>query len=271
MNYYEEKLEARRERYQARAEAAQVEAGRRFKAGDLREEVSGIPMGQPVLIGHHSEKRHRAALKRADNSIRKGIEARKKADYYASKASSVGKGGISSDDPEAVTKLKAKIAKADGTRAQYKKLNAMWKRHKGDPAKVAVAMEMSLASMEKVKETLDADPYLSRTGKPIESFQITSLSANIRRMKKRLEVLDAAADEPEREDIYGPGFRIEEDKDENRIRFHFDARPDKETCRKMKSAGFRFSRANTAWQRHLNNSGRHAAYRMAKELFSYDV
>ena len=110
MNEYERKQQARRERYEARAEKATSEAGNRFDTA--RRNVEHIPFGQPILVGHHSERRHRADLARHDRNMRAGIDAEAKAKHYAGKASSVGKGGISSDDPDAITKLKRKIETA---------------------------------------------------------------------------------------------------------------------------------------------------------------
>lgn len=47
---------------------------------------SMIPMGQPILCGHHSEKRHRKDLERIDNNMRKSVEESKKAEYFSDKA-----------------------------------------------------------------------------------------------------------------------------------------------------------------------------------------
>jgi len=66
-------------------EAASTAAGRR---ADLREEVSGIPLGQPILVGHHSERRHRAALERADRAMRKSVEESKYAARLEARAES---------------------------------------------------------------------------------------------------------------------------------------------------------------------------------------
>ena len=67
-------------------------------------------MGQPILVGHHSEGRHRAALARSDSAMRKSIEGQQdSAEYYERKAQGVGQGGISSDDPEAVAKLRTEL------------------------------------------------------------------------------------------------------------------------------------------------------------------
>jgi len=48
-----------------------------------------IPMGQPILVGHHSEGRHRRDLKRIDSGMRKAIEESEKADYFSHKVSSL--------------------------------------------------------------------------------------------------------------------------------------------------------------------------------------
>jgi len=79
MNHYERKQEAKRERLLAAAERAEAQSEAAYKRADMREEVSGIPFGQPILVGHHSEGRHRAAIRRADNAMRASIEADKRA------------------------------------------------------------------------------------------------------------------------------------------------------------------------------------------------
>lgn len=38
-----------------------------------RAQIAMIPLGQPILVGHHSEKRHRAALAKHDRKMRKAI------------------------------------------------------------------------------------------------------------------------------------------------------------------------------------------------------
>ncbi len=45
-----------------------------------------IPMGQPILVGHHSEKRARADQARIDSNMRKAIDAGKRAKYWQSRA-----------------------------------------------------------------------------------------------------------------------------------------------------------------------------------------
>jgi len=83
-----EQAKERAERMEAHAENAEKRAAQAFDRADLREEKSGIPLGQPILVGHHSEGRHRRAIERADNAMRKGIEESDKAKYFAGRAAS---------------------------------------------------------------------------------------------------------------------------------------------------------------------------------------
>lgn len=48
--------------------------------------VSHIPMGQPILVGHHSEKRHRRDLERADNAMRRAVCEMRKSNYWEDRA-----------------------------------------------------------------------------------------------------------------------------------------------------------------------------------------
>jgi len=72
------------ERFTSRAAAAEHRAdGRRKTATSI---VGQIPLGQPVLVGHHSEGRHRRALERSDQHMRKALEESRKAEYWQNRA-----------------------------------------------------------------------------------------------------------------------------------------------------------------------------------------
>lgn len=45
-----------------------------------------LSLGEPIKIGHHSEKRHRAAIEQANNNMRKCVELSEKAEKHESKA-----------------------------------------------------------------------------------------------------------------------------------------------------------------------------------------
>jgi hypothetical protein len=48
--------------------------------------IDGYPMGQPILVGHHSECRHRRDLERADSYRRRARDEQDKAGYHAGRA-----------------------------------------------------------------------------------------------------------------------------------------------------------------------------------------
>jgi hypothetical protein len=71
MNSYEQRQVDRRQRLEDAARKANAEAARRL---DTAHEIgSHIPFGQPIMVGHHSEKRHRGDIERIDNNMRKGV------------------------------------------------------------------------------------------------------------------------------------------------------------------------------------------------------
>jgi len=48
--------------------------------------VKDIPLGQPILVGHHSEKAHRNILEKSWNAMSKCVEESKKAERYNERA-----------------------------------------------------------------------------------------------------------------------------------------------------------------------------------------
>lgn len=94
---YQERIESKKYRLEARAEKAQSNA--RFENAHQLGHV--LPFGQPILVGHHSERKHRRLIENIYNNMRKSIEAQDKANYLEAKAASV---VIALDDPEAKVK-----------------------------------------------------------------------------------------------------------------------------------------------------------------------
>ena len=82
----ERKLD-RTERYSGYADNAQTRAETRSLSA--HEIGRHIPMGQPILVGHHSERRHRRDIDRIDSHMRKSIEESKKANYFSYRASNL--------------------------------------------------------------------------------------------------------------------------------------------------------------------------------------
>lgn len=80
--------EFRTDRYAAYAANAAARAEAKQSWADERR--SHIPLGQPILIGHHSEGRDRRFRARLDNADRKAAEERRKAGYWDGRALAAG-------------------------------------------------------------------------------------------------------------------------------------------------------------------------------------
>jgi uncharacterized protein DUF3560 len=274
MNAYEAKQEARRERLDRAADRAEIRSNADFKRADLREEVSGIPLGQPILVGHHSEGRHRAAIKRADNAMRKSVEESKKAGQLRARAASVGTGGISSDDPEAVAKLKAKVAAAEQNQTFMKAANKVIRAaHKaGVNSEDHAGLPDYLTKLHSIPGGESCTPtaaiqlatlYLGSIGFP--GYRLTNNNANIRRMKQRLAQLDANSVAVDKSTDYGI-ITVKENPEENRVQLFFDGKPSAEIRQLVKQHGFRWAPSQDAWQRQLNNASRYKAGEVVRIL-----
>ncbi len=278
MNAFEAKQEARRERLEAAAERARAEANRHYKRADLREEVSGIPMGQPILVGHHSEGRHRAAIKRADNAMQASIEAGKRAGELAARAAAVGTGGISSDDPEAIQKLQGEIDAAQAQQDMMKAANVLIRKaHKNgidapdSDAFFAYRAEMAAIGGDRLANAawkLLQPDFAGRIG--FAAYQLQNNGANIKRMEKRISELRAAhaaaeaAGGEEKRTAYQGLCEVVENFEENRLQIIFEGKPDAAIRSELKGNGFRWAPSQGAWQRQLNNGARYAATRFLR-------
>jgi len=261
MNDYEAKQEARRKRYLAHADRAKHQSKIFHNKASAISNM--IPLGQPVLIGHHSEARHRRDIKKLDNAIRNGIIEDDKAAYYQQKAASVGTGGISSDDPEAVVKLKKKITGAEHCQEMMKSANKIIRQKPKN-----FLTDEKMAELEKLGYTpkqsakLFEPDFLGRFG--FANYSLTNNNANIRRMKKRVQQLASAPKETTKK-TYGD-ITIVENVEENRIQLIFLGKPENNVRQLLKHNGFRWSHYNSAWQRHLNNAGRYAVKQVLEAI-----
>ena len=79
-----ERAEERSERFESYSEHRSEDAERAHKTVDAI--LESIPPGQPILVGHHSERRHRRDIERMDNGMRKAVSAFKTAEYWQRRA-----------------------------------------------------------------------------------------------------------------------------------------------------------------------------------------
>lgn len=260
---YEERQEARKQRLLDRAAKARAEAARAEEAANRV--ASFIPLGQPILVGHHSEKRHRRDLDRIDRGLRRSREERAHAQELERRADAVGTAGVSSDDPEAVPKLRVKLDELERAQERRKAVNAAWRTAgKPDPAaaeawcKVAEVSGLSADDVGKIRLEMARVRGWQPNTPPFPTYAVSNAAAEIRRVKTRIAELQQAAGAVRVDEDHAV-CRLIEDPADNRVRLVFPGKPADSVRALLKRFGFRWSPQAGAWQRHLNGAGRAAA------------
>ena len=101
---------------------------------------------------------------------------------------------------------------------------------------------------EHVKDLFEPD-FCGRLGFP--DYAIKNNGANIRRLKKRLEDIEAHADDETSTQTIGD-IEIIDNVEDNRVQIMFPGKPSAETRKQLKARGFRWAPSVGAWQRHRN-------------------
>lgn len=247
---YATRQETRRDRLESAADRSAREASARFT--NARRQVAGIPPGQPILVGHHSERHHRRALEKHDTNMRAGIDAQERAADLASRASSVGTGGVSSDDPEALIKLRAELAQLEKLQDTMKNTNAIVRKYGSKAPEKCIELLMVAGLSERMARSMLTPDAGGRLGVP--AYSLTNNNASIRRVRQRIEDLQKVAtiEEGERaRSKSGVVFQI----GDNRVQLLFPSKPAEAIRTKLKREGFRWAPSAGAWQRNLNNAG----------------
>jgi hypothetical protein len=228
--------------------------------------AGAIPFGQPILVGHHSEKRDRNYRERIHNKFGKAFELNDKAKYWENRAGAAESGNaISSDDPKALEKLKAKLEDIEQSQAAMKAINKAW-RATGKPGpedasgwgKIAEHPEVHTEPEQVEKLRIAYAQLLQWQGNsaPFPSYSLSNNNAEMRRIRERIKVLEASAKAEHIETNCGV-CRYVENPELNRVQLFFDGKPSAEIRAILKKNGFRFSRRDgNAWQRHLNSQGK---------------
>jgi phospholipid N-methyltransferase len=79
-----ERAEQRAERFEEYGENREADAHRAHEA--VARIADGIPLGQPILVGHHSERHARRDAEKIENGMRKAVKAWETAKYWESRA-----------------------------------------------------------------------------------------------------------------------------------------------------------------------------------------
>lgn len=157
MNSYEEKKQRRIEYYNEKAEKFEQQSSQ--LAHESSKMVEAIPMGQPLLVDHYSYKSDKNYRDRAWGKMEKSVEAGQKADYYRGKAEAAeNNSAISSDDPEAVAKLKEKLQQRQDLQSYMKKVNAYYRKNGTMKGFEGISDEKAAEINEAVKTAIRGSP-----------------------------------------------------------------------------------------------------------------
>lgn len=168
---YRERREAKAERLREWAEKRDAKADAAYEG--VQRITERIPFGQPILVGHHSERGARADQRRIERGMNSFCENAAKADEMRSRADNIerqARQAIYSDDVDAVERLEAKIATLERQREAMKARNAEYVKANKASLKTMTAYERDRA-------------------KPHQGYELTNLGATIRNAQKRLEAI----------------------------------------------------------------------------------
>lgn len=242
----------RRERLGARAELRREWAEKRAAAHDAehrkaRAAVEGIPFGQPVLVGHHSEARHRRALERCDNAIGRAVAHADMQHKHESAARGIEQQlsrSIFSDDENAADECERKAAEIDAGAAVSVKVNAAWRKH-GPRGKSpdAEALRAALVALGLTEAQIAADVRTMGLCPWLKAPHFSgNARANARRYRERAKAIRAQAAKIAEAEAAPGGVLVTFSPDGEQARVTFPDYPGRETVRALKAAGFWWSR-----------------------------
>ena len=171
------------------------------------------------------------------------------------KIRSTGMGGISADDPAAVSKLESKLAKLEKAQETMKAVNAYYRKHKTLDGCPAISPEQA----EKLKSEMASQWHIE--DKPYPTWALSNNNAEIRRVKERI----ASLTKQKEMGYVGwefDGGKVEANTADNRLQIFFDGKPDPDTRAELKGNGFKWAPSAGAWQRQLNDNAIYAADRI---------
>lgn len=191
---YRERRRARVERLRGWAGKREEKSAAAFEAvEDLTEQ---IPLGQPILVGHHSESHARRDQDRIHAGMRAGIDHAAKAESMRERANrieSAAQQAIYSDDPDALERLAAKIADLEAERARIKAFNAAV-RKAGAVTSDALAL-LDARQRDDLVSLARHAPWQMGTCGQFPAYATSNLSSSISRERKRLAELSTTVAE----------------------------------------------------------------------------
>lgn len=214
--------------------------------------ADAIPLGQPILVGHHSERRARRDQERIVRGMHRGVEEQRLAQHHASTAAGLADAlerSIYSDDSDALEQLRARIAEREAERDRIKAYNATCRAaHKaGQPFG-----DVSLLSDEQRRDlhtTARVAAYQLRPGGAFPAYVLSNLAGRIKADRDRLAEVETRQQRQADAEASG-GVVVARHADANWCVVTFAERPDRSILDALRSAGYHFSRGS--WHGYLD-------------------
>lgn len=199
---YRERREARAEKRRAWAESRAAKAESAYQGAHTI--ADGIPLGQPILVGHHSERRARRDQDRIHSGFRRAAEHDAMASHHSAAADTIERqldASIYDDDPDAIDRLRAKLAGLEARRDRIKAYNAACRKAKrATPEALELLDEAQRRDLDTIARVA---AYQLRAYGQMPAYASSNLSGTIKTTRDRLERLEA--DQEERiEETFGP-------------------------------------------------------------------
>lgn len=178
-----------RERRAAKADRLRKWADKRDVKGDTARTAANrtadmIPFGQPILVGHHSERGDRNRRDRMRANYDKAYEHRSKAAEFRRRADGIeaaADNAIYSDDTDAADRLTERIAERETERDRIKAFNTGVR--KTGTHDLSLLDERQKASYLSI---VNHAPYQLGKDGTFPGYVLSNLGATIRKDKKRL-------------------------------------------------------------------------------------
>lgn len=166
---------------------------------------------------------------------------------------------INLTDSDALERLEEKLKKLTDYQETMKGINVVVRDKRiADAEKIKTICERFHVTPESAQEIVH--PKESWHSPGIQSWQLSNNSAEIRRIKQRIEEVVRYRNEIKKTEEAGglpefefDGGKIVDNIPENRLQIFFDDKPEAEVRTQLKRNGFRWAPSNGAWQSYRNH------------------
>jgi hypothetical protein len=225
-----ERMERRLEKRTEWAEKREASAQATFDQAHTM--ADAIPFGQPIIAGHHSERRDRNYRARIDAAMGRGVTDSRMAEHHANRAQGIARQldtSVFSDDEDAIERLRERIAEREARRDRIKAFNASCRKGTPNPSLLTERERDELAGTRRVAA------YQLSKGGGFPNYALTNLGATIRKDKERIADIERRAKRTaDAKDNGGAAVQVIGDY----CTITFAEKPEREILNALKAAGF---------------------------------